>query len=263
MLTFSANIEMLFPTIPFYDRFAISKTSGFDEVEFWSWENKDLQRIGELSKEYNLPISTISGDASDYALCDDSHMKGYIDYARASIEAAKKIGSPKIVLHSNALDEQGQVIDTYNEVPSYRLFMNMAKTLLALAPYAEKENIMCVVEPLNIHVDHVGNFLQSVDQGGHLIQVVNSPKIKVLYDMYHMHINNGNLIPNFYTWQEEIGHIHIADSPGRHEPGTGEINYHNICNELIKAQYRGVVAFELSPKNTYQEAVQAIMALPH
>ena len=261
MLRFSANIEMLGTHVDFYDRFALAKQSGFDAVEFWSPEGKDLKRIASLSKEFSLPISSLSGDGPSFSLCDDSHRKGYIEYARCAMEAALLVGAPLIVLHSNALGEGGKVVDSYSEHSIHRLYMNMALTLSLLAPYAERAGITCVLEPLNIQVDHKGNLLRSITDAVEVVKAVGSPSIQVLYDLYHMQIEGGNLLSVFAKNQEHIGHIHIADNPGRHEPGTGEINYGVVVPELERLGYEGVVAFELSPLSSYERAVEAIMAL--
>lgn len=261
MLTFSANIEMFAPPIDFYDRFAAAHQVGFSHVEFWSWEQKDLSRVASICKDLSLGISSISGDGSEFSLCDDRHQKSYIEYARASIEAAHKIRCKTLVIHSNALDSQGQVVDSYADVPPFRLYLNMLRTLELLVPYAEQEGVTFVLEPLNIHVDHRGNALNTISQAAHIIESVGSPRIQILYDMYHMQIEQGNLIQTFRQYQQHIGLIHIADNPGRHEPGTGEINYATICKALAIEKYKGVVAFELSPETTFEAAAAAVMSL--
>ncbi|HKL57781.1 MAG TPA: TIM barrel protein [Sphaerochaeta sp.] len=261
MLRFSANIEMLGTHVDFYERFSLAKKSGFDAAEFWSFEGKDLARIATLSRELALPISSLSGDGPSFSLCDDSHRKGYVEYARRAMDAANLVGSPLIVLHSNALGEGGRVVDSYSESSVYRLYMNMALTLSLLAPYAEEAGITCVLEPLNIQVDHKGNLLHTIADTVEVVKAVGSPAVKVLYDFYHMQIESGNLLSVFAQNREHIGHIHIADNPGRHEPGTGEINYSRVVPGLERLGYEGVVAFELSPHSTYEKAVEAIMAL--
>ncbi len=261
MLRFSANIEMLGTHVDFYDRFALARQSGFDAVEFWSPEGKDLKRIAALSEEYSLPISSLSGDGPSFSLCDDSHRKGYIEYALRSMEAATLVGSPLIVLHSNALGDGGVVLDSYSDVSPHRLHMNMALTLSLLAPYAEKSGITCVLEPLNIQVDHKGNLLHTIADTVEVVRSVGSPAVKVLYDLYHMQIESGNLLSVFARNQEHIAHIHVADNPGRHEPGTGEINYSTVLSGIGNLGYEGFVAFELSPLTTYGKAVEAIMGL--
>ena len=261
MLKFSANIEMLSPPVDFYERFGIARKSGFNCVEFWSWEGKDLSRIASSCAEHDLSISSLSGDGKEFSLCDDRHRKHYLDYACTSLEVAKTLGATCIVIHSNALDAHGLVVDAYEDIPSVRLYMNMVKTLVELVPFAEKEGITCVLEPLNGLVDHKGNLLRTIKEAAEVVEVVDSPCIKVLYDMYHMQIESGNLISVFEKYHRLIGHIHVADNPGRHDPGTGEINYKRIFQHLDALEYTGFVAFELSPEDTYEKAVAAIMQL--
>ena len=260
MLCFSANIEILHDQQPFLQRIKRAKDSGFDAIEFWSWENKDLQLIKGQCEESSLFVSSLSGDGNEYSLCDDAHLKGYVDYLRASFEAAKKVGSKMVVIHSNALDN-GKVVNAYADIPSHRLYMNMIKTLLCVAPYAEKEGICCVLEPLNTTVDHQGNLLSTIKDASLVVEAVDSPYIKVLYDFYHMQIMSGDLCNTYDRFASQIAHIHIADHPGRHEPGTGEIHYKKVIDHLEDRGYRGVVAFELSPLVCYDVSVEAIMAL--
>ncbi|MGE4454582.1 MAG: TIM barrel protein [Sphaerochaeta sp.] len=260
MIRFSSNIEMLHNNEPFLDRIENAKEAGFDAIEFWSWEDKDLHEIRQRCEALGLFVSSLSGDGSEYSLCDDSHLKGYVDYARASFESAKMVGSSLVVIHSNAL-LGGNVVDAYDAVPISRLSMNMVKTLLALAPYAEREGITCVLEPLNRHVDHPGNLLHTLHDAAHVVQVVNSPNIKLLYDLYHMQIECGNLCNNYDRYRKYVGHVHIADHPGRHEPGTGEIHYPKVLSHMAGQGYEGVFAFELSPARSWEEAVHAIMNL--
>ena len=261
MLAFSANIEMLAPPVDFLDRIAVAKESGFDAIEFWSWEGKDLASIKERCSAHGLAVSALSGDGKEWALCDGDHRKGYIDYARASFEAAAKVGCTTVVIHSNALDD-GPVVDDYHGRDERLLYMDMHRTLVELAPYAEKAKITCVLEPLNRHVDHSGYLLHTIKDAAMVVRSVASERIKVLFDMYHMQIEQGNLISTYDRYRDAIGYIHIADSPGRGEPGTGEINYQNVFSHLRDAGHSGYIGFELAPRTTYEAAVQAIMALP-
>ncbi len=260
MLLFSANIEILHNDEPFLKRIIEAKHSGFDAIEFWSWEQKDLVQIKQTCDEHRMFVSSISGDGSEYSLCDDKHQKGYVDYLRASFEAAKKVGSKMVVIHSNALDN-GKVVNAYADIPSHRLYMNMIKTLLSVVPYAEKEGITCVLEPLNTTVDHQGNLLTTIKDASLVVEAVDCPFIKILYDFYHMQIMSGDLCNTYDRFASHIAHIHVADHPGRHEPGTGEINYKHVLMHLQRKKYDKVVAFELSPQDDYASTVKAIMAL--
>ena len=94
-----------------------------------------------------------------------------------------------------------------------------------------------------------------------MTRLIGSPKLKVLYDAYHMQLNEGSICDNIRAYGDQFGHIHVADAPGRHEPGTGEINYANVFACLEACGYTGLVGFELIPKTTTAEAVKAIMKL--
>ena len=256
----SICIEMLATEFEFYDRFAQVKNKGIDAIEFWGWEDKDLDRIKNLCKENDLQISSFSGDA-DFSLCDSSQAEQYIEYIKKSMQAAKSIGCETLVIHSNALGENGIVLNHYDNIPDDVKYANMLKTLMALAPIAQENKITLVLEALNTIVDHKGNALWHTDKAAELIRLVDSPYIKVLYDVYHMQIMHGNIIDTIEKNHDTFGLIHIADVPGRHEPGTGEINYKAVCKKLDEVGYKGFVAFELSAKNNFDEAMKAIVEL--
>lgn len=115
------------------------------------------------------------------------------------------------------------------------------------------------LEALNVKVDHVGNFLKHTQMAAEIIRLIGSNKLHILYDVYHMQLNEGCLCDTISTYCDTIGHIHIADAPGRHEPGTGEINYGAIVSTLEANGYRGRLGFELFPKADTASAVRAIM----
>ena len=94
-----------------------------------------------------------------------------------------------------------------------------------------------------------------------MTRLIGSPKLKVLYDVYHMQLNEGSLCDNIRAYGDQFGHIHVADAPGRHEPGTGEINYANVFACLEETGYTGLIGFELIPKTSTAGAVKAIMKL--
>ena len=137
----------------------------------------------------------------------------------------------------------------------------MFGTLKECAKIAEESGVLMNLEPLNITTDHVGNFLKTTWMAAEMTQLISSPKLKVLYDVYHVQLNEGSLCGNIRSYGDQFGHIHVADAPGRHEPGTGEINYPNVLAYLEETGYTGLIGFELIPKTTIAEAVEAIMKL--
>jgi hydroxypyruvate isomerase len=137
----------------------------------------------------------------------------------------------------------------------------MFDVLKSLAATAEAANITLVLEALNTLVDHPGNFLTFTKDAAELIRVINSSNIKILYDIYHMQIMEGNLIDTLKAYIDAIGYIHVADVPGRHEPGTGEINFANVMSVLKELDYDGIVGFELNPEGDSAAAARAILNL--
>jgi hydroxypyruvate isomerase len=130
-----------------------------------------------------------------------------------------------------------------------------------LAPLAEAAGVTLVLEPLNIHVDHPGYFLNTSKTGIQLVREVASPNIRLLYDIYHMQVMEGNLIDTLTKNLDVIGHIHVADVPGRHEPGTGEINYGNVFAALRQAGYMGYIGMEFAPTGDSNKAAAEALAL--
>ncbi len=115
------------------------------------------------------------------------------------------------------------------------------------------------LEALNITTDHVGNFLEFTQMGAEMCRLINSPRIKLLYDVYHMQLNEGCICDTISAYSDQFGHVHVADAPGRHEPGTGEINYKKVISHLKECGYTGFVGYELFPETDTSTAVKAIM----
>lgn len=253
-------IETLFTEIPFEERFALVKEHGFKYVEFWTWKDKDILKIQKLCSENDLKIAGFSGD-QDFSLVDPAVEKAYITFAKESIATAKRLGASFLVVHSDALGEGGRVVKPFSKNHLQERTIHMVRILRNLAPWAEKEDLTLVLEALNTHVDHPGYFLSHTEEAVEIVKQVDSSHVKILYDIYHMQIMEGNLIDTIKKYISLIGHIHIADVPGRHEPGTGEINFRNIMCLLEDLGYEGIVGFELYPLRTSFEAIQAIQAL--
>ena len=209
------------------------------------------------AQKAGIKISGFNGDA-DFSLIDASQREHYLRDLEASLQAAQKIGATSVTIHSNALGEGGKVINTYAHLSETEKLCAMQNTLLQAIKLAEHYHVRLHLEALNVKVDHVGNFLQTTQMAAEITKSIASPWLKVLYDAYHMQYNEGALIYHLEKYIDQIGHIHIADCPGRHEPGTGEICYANVYKALERLNYSGFVGYELFPKTDTQTAVKAI-----
>ena len=255
----SACIEPMYSEIPFLDRFQAAKDDGFEYVEFWSWTDKDLDAVKAAAEKAGIGISGFNGDA-DYSLIDPTHKEKYLLFLRQSVAAGQKNGAKSLSTHSNALGDGGIVVNHYDDLSDTVKLCSMYDMLLDCAKIAEESGIAMNLEPLNITTDHVGNFLAHTQMAAEITRLIGSPMLKVLYDVYHMQLNEGSICDTIKAYGDQFGHIHVADAPGRHEPGTGEINYHNVFKCLEDIGYTGRIGFELMPKTTTAEAVKAIMS---
>nr|WP_325213723.1 TIM barrel protein [uncultured Oscillibacter sp.] len=252
------HIESLYTEIPFEERFSAARGDGFRHVEMWGWDNKDLPKIKKLLDQNGLSMAAMSGDGP-YSMCDPADRQAYLDYIRGALKAAETIGCKTLVIHSDALQEWPQyakpLSGDYSDVTRYCAMYDVLKTIAA---WAEEAGITFVLEALNVVRDHCGNFLKDTAASADLVAAVNSPNVKILYDAYHMYLNEGKICETTEKYLPYIGHIHIADAPGRHEPGTGVINYRQFLKHLECLGYRHSVGFELYAATNTGAAVQAI-----
>ncbi len=255
----SACIDAMYMEIPFLDRFQAAKEDGFEYVEFWSWVDKDLDAVKAAAEKAGIGISGFNGDA-DYSLIDPTHKEKYLEFLEQSAQAALKVGAKSVTIHSNALGDAGIVVNHYEELSDTLKICSMYDMLLGCVEIIEKTGIAMNLEALNVTTDHVGNFLKHTSMAAEMTRLIDHPKLKILYDVYHMQLNEGSLCDTISKFADQFGHVHVADAPGRHEPGTGEINYGKVFSCLKECGYTGLIGYELFPESSTEKAVQAIMA---
>ncbi len=217
----------------------------------------DPAEIRAAGDARGLQLSCIGGAGSiapGHMIDPGSHdavEKGF----RANVKKAKILGVKVLCgltgnVDPNLTDEQ--------------MMANCVTCLKRLAPIAEENGVVIVMEALNVLVNHAGYFLTRTDQTMALLDAVDHPNVKMLYDIYHQQITEGNLIRNFVDNIERIGHFHVGDNPGRREPGSGEINYANVFKAIYKegyakGKYDGFVTFECGNSGNTPRALQRIL----
>ncbi len=256
----SVCIEMIFTEVPFVERIEKSAQAGFDAIEFWNWDNKDLPAIKAAVQEAGIGIASFQANLGG-TLIHPEQRQGFVTSVAQSLEKAREVGAPSMFLLTDELGEDRSVRFQFPELSEAEKYQSVLDGLKALAPLAERAGVDLLLEPLNIQVDHPGYFLSSSSLGFELVRSVNSPRIKLLFDIYHMQVMEGNIIETLTGNLDAIGHVHVADVPGRHQPGTGELNYANIFNALREAGYDGYVGFELDPTAPSEEVSAAMLAL--
>ena len=255
-----ACIDTLYTELDWLDRFQAAKNDGFEAVEFWDWRIRDLDATREAAEKAGIAISGFNGDA-ELSLIDPARKTAYKAFLRRSLDAAVRIGARSVTVHSNGLGEGGRVLCLYDDLSDAVKLCTMFDTLKIAAEWAETCGVQINLEPLNVTTDHVGNFLQHTRMAAEMTRLIGSPMLKVLYDAYHMQLNEGSLCDTIRAYGDQFGHVHVADAPGRHEPGTGEINYRAVFACLEEIGYEGMIGFELIPQTTTAEAVKAIMRM--
>lgn len=233
----SCCIDMMFSHLDFYKRFAAVRESGIDTVEFWKWTNKDIDKIKYLLCENDMKLSVFNIDSSDEKLSYDLS-RGILNSGRAdefaaalkeSIPVYKKLGASAMIvlIGDNA---------PYCE-------QNVIKCLNGAKPIVESEGVTLIIEPLN-SIDRQGYSMPYVKPVFELLKSLDCPNIKMLYDIYHQNMMGDFSIDDIKKNIDLIGHFHIADAPGRHEPGTGNVDYVKIINEIKRTSYNGYFGLE-------------------
>lgn len=243
MPTFSANLSLLYADVPLLSRFDRAAADGFRyvEIQFPYSETPAaladaLQRNGLELVLFNLPAGNWAAGERGIAAHPDRVAEFRAGVATA-IELARQLGTPQLnCIAGNRHQGYSQ------EEQQATLIDNLRYAAAALAD----AGLTLLVEPLNRY-DLPDFLLSSSAAALALIEAVGAPNLKLQYDVYHMQRGEGELANTIAAHLERIGHIQIADTPGRHEPGTGEINYRFLLPYLDRIGYQGYVGMEYIP----------------
>ena len=208
---------------------------------FTAWEDNGFKRrpvaeqdriakaMNDLKMEWGVFVAHGSIGKQTFTVKNEDVWHGVLKEIKDSVEVAKRCGFKWMTVVPGNVDEN----------PRNRLEMgyqtaNVVELLKRCAAIFEPHDLVMVLEPLNWHANHGGVFLERSDQAYSLCKAIDSPACKILFDIYHQQITEGNLIKNIDLSWDEIGYFQIGDNPGRKEPGTGEINYRNIFKHVHK-----------------------------
>ena len=208
---------------------------GLDTVEFWGFEEKNLNDIKQLTQKLGMNISTFC--AKPTGLNDRATFELFLEDLKSAASAAKLLNVDRLITLVG--QDTGESIETQHQ--------NIVDCLKFALPYLEENKITLLIEPLNIAVDHKGYSLYYSKDAFNIVNAVDSPFVKVIFDIYHQQITEGNLISNIVNNIDRIGHFHAAGNPGRHELNIGEINYAEIFKAIAETDYNGYVGLEYFP----------------
>lgn len=258
MTVLSVCVETLFCRLDFSERLKAVADAGLTAAEIWSFAGRSTEEMKNAVDESGVCLSAMcvstrnSRLAESYSrsalLCDDSP-EIFAEVVGESLEEARALGVGRLIVTTGQLR---------NDISAERQRENVVRSLASSAKLFEEAGVTAVLEPLNTKRDHKGYFLPSSSEAFSILREVASPNVKLLFDVYHQQITEGDLITNITQNAELIGHFHIADNPGRHEPGTGEINYKNVFAAIASSGYSGFLGLEFSPLADDAQALEAV-----
>ncbi len=221
---------------------------GYQAVEIWK-PDQDFARLYDLTQQHGLRIASFSGhDSLAIGFNDPSQHERICEELSQSIDMAARHAVPGIICFSGNR-RPGQTED--------EAIAACVEGLSKIAPYAEEKGVNLNMELLNTKVDHPGYQCDHAAWGLNVVRQVNSPRVKLLYDIYHMQIMEGFLIRTIQDNIQWIGHFHTAGVPGRFEiDDTQEINYRGVCSAIAATTYDLYVGHEFKPRRDLFETLQ-------
>jgi hydroxypyruvate isomerase len=248
----SVRVEPLFRNLPLPGQIEKVADAGYQGFEFGDWRAADPTQITKLKNKLRLECACIVGNRgvnpAGMGLCDPAERDGFLKELRASTEAAKRFETTRLVVLTGFKVprlSRAQQIDSIVE--------GLKRGHDVVAPHGvsmivEPINTLAPVEPLNPTGDnHANYFLDRTPEAFDIVKKVGSPYVKILFDIYHVQIMEGNLIETIRRNIRDIAHFHVGDVPGRHEPGTGEIHYGNVFKAIRETGFSDFVAMEYVP----------------
>jgi hydroxypyruvate isomerase len=244
MPKFSANLSFLYPEFSFLDRFAAAAADGFRAVEYLGPYAEPKEKVAETLARNGLTQALFNVPYGDWAkgergiTCHPDRVAEFRSGITTALDYAEALGCDRVNVLAGVMPA-----NTSHSV----LERTLVENLKFAAPRCADKGVKLLLEPINLR-DIPGFFVSTSNHAERTLELVGSDNLFIQYDFYHMQIMQGDLIPTFERLKSRIGHVQIADTPGRNEPGTGEINYGFILNELDRLGYDGWVGCEYKPK---------------
>ena len=250
---YAVNLDCWFRDVPFEQRFKLARQAGFKTIEFWRARRApglDATAIRRLADENGLVVEQF---APEWPRFSDPGLHGeLVKTIEAAIADAKILGCTQFTLVGH------HIVDGMTREA---MLAGYTTGLMRIAPLLEAAGVTALVEPFNT-VNHLNHLLNGSQPAYAMVKSVNSPRVKLLWDFYHMQLEEGDLIQKFKAGFDQVGYIQIGDVPGRHEPGTGEINHANLIHAIRANDYKGKIGLEFMPLlDNWRAAVKAVAGL--
>jgi hydroxypyruvate isomerase len=255
MVKLDVCLEAVFTDLTTEERIGKIAQAGYDCVEFWfhdatftgtectAKQPKNAAALRDACRKHGVTVNNMVLNAPDGSFggspVNAADLNKYLERLDEVIAFAKSIGCAKAITCSGNV-QPGQSRKQMRDA--------LQNALGRAAAIAEKQGFTLILEPLNTHVDHAGYYLDSSAEGAEIAREIGSPGLRLLYDVYHMQIMEGNIIANIEKNLDVIGHFHSAGVPGRGELFSGELNYPQILARIGALDYKGCFGLEYFPK---------------
>lgn len=228
------------------DRIRAASAAGLTHCEFHLWRDKDMAGIADALEETGITLTGFCVDPRR-SIVDPNEREEMLAAVRDSLEAAKRVGSPPLIIASGFRVEG---------MSDEQLFANAVAVLERAAAMAEEAGVTLLLEPLNTQLFPT-MYLVSTKLGLDLVEAVGSPRLKLLYDIYHSHVMGEDVREALAGRIHLVGHVQAAGFPGRNEPGTGELDYGEVMSTLNDLGYQGAIGLEYFPTTESARSLDA------
>ena len=243
----------------FEERMEAAAHAGLQSVEFvgehYDWTDADIDRVKKLARSLKLGIDTLSSvpkwGPQKINMVEPAGQGAFLKEVEKNLVFARKLEIPMALLMS------GNAVAGLTFEQQFATMVDCSKRCGDLAA---KAGITLIVEPLNTKVNHKGYFLSNCVDGLRLMKEVNHPNVRLLFDLYHEQVERGDVIRTALAAMPFVRVFHVADNPGRNEPGTGEMNYANIYAAIAKAGYEGYITMEYVPRQEQVGSLRKALA---
>lgn len=251
MVKLSVCIEMFWTALPFDERIRRVHAAGIGAYEFWNHSDKDLDAIRSAQTETGSAMAGLVSEPG-FSLTRYGNRDQMVQGVHASAAAVRSLGGDHMIVTA------GNTVagETY-EMTRRRVVGKLA----AMTSAAEEEGVTLCLEPLNIFVDHPDYWLTTMAQAADIIEEIDSPNLKILYDIYHQQITEGNILANLEKYAPLIGHIHVAGVPGRGQLVGGDLDYRAIFAAINRIDYDGYVGLEYRSPGMEEETLAEALSL--
>lgn len=236
-------IPCFFGQMDFAEAIRCVRALGFDAAETYSWKGLDASSVRRACAENGVEL--LSMCTTEFRMTDEAFRSAWLDGLRESCAAARALGVKRLITQ----------VGPDTGAPREKQHENIVETLRQAAAILEDSGVTVMLEPLNTLVDHKGYYLWSAVEGVEIIREVNHPLVKMVFDIYHQQIMEGNIIPNITGNLDCIAHLHAAGHPGRNELQFGENDYNVIFAAVDRAGYTGACGLEYTPLMPPEESL--------